>query len=495
VSDRTTAPAAAADGAAAVAGAEAEDEAGRRDAAGPPSAPGAAAPHGAAKPVRSLAGRLAITATLWVAVGLVAAGVVLVDLFADHLERSHNSQLEAWLDALVAAVEVGPGGKVGVVRPLHDPRFEIPRSGYYWQISDDSGLVLKSRSLDRREIEAPTEHTEPHMMALRGSEPTLRGLERQFSVPGSGTLHAVVATERSVSWEEIVAFGGSMAWSLLPLGLGLVVAVVVQVHIGLRPLFDLRDRLNQVRAGQAARIEGEYPAEIAPLVAELNDLLAHNAAVVDRARTYVGNLAHSMKTPLAVLANEAASRRGTLAGTVRQQVGIMRRQVDHYLVRARTAASAGILGAHVPIAPVVADLNRTLARIHAERALRIDSDIAADAVFGGERQDLEEMLGNLIDNACKWARSRVLVHARATADGVRIEVEDDGPGLSPEQRAMVFERGARLDERMPGSGLGLSIVRDIAQLYGGGVALRAASRGGLVVVLILPAPHSVVAVE
>jgi signal transduction histidine kinase len=223
------------------------------------------------------------------------------------------------------------------------------------------------------------------------------------------------------------------------------------------------------------------------LADELNALLAHDAAVVERARTHVGNLAHALKTPLAVLSNEAATAEGPLAQQVARQTGMMRRQVDHYLARARAAATGGLLGARTPVAPVLEDLKRTLERIHLDRRIAIELACDPAAAFRGEREDLEEMLGNLMDNGCKWARSTVAVKAAPQGGRLAIEVEDDGLGLTAEEREQAFERGRRLDEDVPGSGLGLSIVRDIAELYGGSVALGEAARGGLKVTLDLPA--------
>jgi signal transduction histidine kinase len=225
---------------------------------------------------------------------------------------------------------------------------------------------------------------------------------------------------------------------------------------------------------------------VAPLAQELNALLSHNAAVVERARTHVGNLAHALKTPLSVLMNEAAVGNEAITETVRKQTELMRRQVDHYLVRARTAATGGVLGARSDVAQVVDDLHRTLAIIHRDRALDIRTTCPPALLFRGERQDLEEILGNLMDNACKWADSRVAVTAHVEAGRLVIDVDDDGPGLAPEQRSKVLERGTRLDESVPGSGLGLAIVRDIAGLYDGQLQLGQAPLGGLRATLVLP---------
>jgi signal transduction histidine kinase len=248
-----------------------------------------------------------------------------------------------------------------------------------------------------------------------------------------------------------------------------------------------REALARIRSGAARRLEGKFPAEIAPLAAELNSLIEHSAEVVGRARTHVSNLAHYLKTPLTVLASEAEADPGVLAEAVKRQVDIMRRQVDHYLVRARAAGALDVLGNRTLVAPVLDDLARVLDRVHAERGIAIAVDCPASLAFRGDRQDLEEMAGNLMDNACKWASSRVAVKALGEGARLVLTVEDDGPGLAPTDLGRVLQRGQRLDESVPGSGLGLSIVRDISKLYGGGLELGQSPLGGLSAVLDLPA--------
>ncbi|MDA0338636.1 MAG: ATP-binding protein, partial [Proteobacteria bacterium] len=271
------------------------------------------------------------------------------------------------------------------------------------------------------------------------------------------------------------------------LGAGLVAAVIVQVRYGLRPLRHLQAALGRVRSGDADRLEGEYPREIAPVVGELNALIDHNAEVVARARTHVGNLAHALKTPISVLMNDSDADDTPLAGVVKHQVEVMRRYVDHYLVRARTAASGTVIGSRTLVLPALQSLKRTLDRIHADRRLSITISGGERLNFRGERQDFDEVLGNLMDNACKWATSKVHVSVEKQQAVLVFSVEDDGPGISDEQQQTALGRGKRLDEAVSGSGLGLSIVKDIAGLYGGGVFLGRSSLGGLKVELTLPA--------
>jgi len=264
-----------------------------------------------------------------------------------------------------------------------------------------------------------------------------------------------------------------------------------QVKNGLSALDDLRQRLGAVRDGREQRVTGAFPSEVSPLVHDLNALLEHREHAVRRAVAKAGDLAHGLKTPLAVLAQEAeradAAGHRDLAASIAQQVDRMRRQVDYHLAQARAAASGAAPGARCPIAASAEPLARTLLRLYAERGVTIDAVVAADHAFRGQREDLDEMLGNLVDNACKWARTRVAIASSAHDGVVVVTVDDDGPGLDASMRQAVLQRGVRADEAAPGSGLGLAIARDIAELYGGSIALDASPLGGLRAKLTLPA--------
>lgn len=440
--------------------------------------------------VNSLAFRLVAGAGLWIAAALAAGGFALSNIFQDSVERSFDARLEVYLDGLIAVSRTGAAGRLELARGLGEPRFTQPYSGWYWQIAGPGGPILRSRSLWDMVLDSRVEaEGKLHLYLIDGPDgQRLRVAERDVSLPSQPhRLHYIVAAEQSEIGREVVRFNKALIWALASLGLGLIAAVLIQVRFGLIPLRRMQVALVAIRAGRAEKLEGDFPKEVQPLADELNALLSHNADVVERARTHVGNLAHALKTPLAVLGNEAARAEGPLAATVARQTVVMRRQVDHYLSRARTAARAGVLGARTLILPVVEDLQRTLERIHVERGIKIEIAGPAEVAFRGERQDLEEMLGNLMDNGCKWAKSRVAIKIERHGDRAVIEVEDDGPGLSPEERSQLFQRGHRLDEAVPGSGLGLAIVRDIAELYGGNVSLDKAARGGLRVALALPA--------
>jgi signal transduction histidine kinase len=433
-------------------------------------------------------------------IGLAVGGYVLSDAFVSAVHDSFDTTLQVDLDGMIAAAEPDPSGEVALQEQFLNRRFARVYSGLYWQIvpAKAGARPQISHSLFDATIHIRNATKAGGLIWGTADGPDnqrLRVLARGVSFPISATARPddsraytfMVAGDLSSVDNDVAEFNGTLIWSFAALLLGLVVAIFIQVRVGLSPLRRASEALTRIRSGAARRLEGSFPAEIAPLAAELNSLIEHSAEVVGRARTHVSNLAHYLKTPLTVLANEAEADPGPLAEAVKRQVEIMRRQVDHYLARARAAGALDVLGNSTPVAPVLDDLARVLDRIHAERGIAIAVDCPDSLAFGGDRQDLEEMAGNLMDNACKWAASRVAVKARGEGARLEISVEDDGPGLAAVDRNRVLQRGERLDESVPGSGLGLSIVRDISKLYGGGLELKESPLGGLSAVLDLPA--------
>jgi signal transduction histidine kinase len=322
----------------------------------------------------------------------------------------------------------------------------------------------------------------------------LRLVERSIDLGADGRYFVAVAGDASEIDEETHNFNRAIVITFTALTMALLLTTALQVRFGLAPLTRISESLAAIRSGRAERLEGEFPVEIAPLARETNALIEANREIVERARTHVGNLAHALKTPLSVIVNEAATRGSdSFAQKVLEQADIMRDQVARQLERARLAARSTRIGALVNVPPVVTALARSMEKLHREREIAIDVDVPEHAHFHGEQQDLEEMVGNLVDNGCKWARSRVAIEVLADQlagegekAGVRIIVDDDGPGLSPSQREQVALRGQRLDETKPGSGLGLSIVVELARLYGGVLTLGTAPIGGLRAELALP---------
>lgn len=306
--------------------------------------------------------------------------------------------------------------------------------------------------------------------------------------PAAHAFRLIVAADEKLMVEPVNRFNGALWLALGILAAGLVVAALVQVNVGLAPLRKLRAALTRVRDGDARHLEGQFPAEITPLVEEFNSVLTQNAEVVERARTQAGNLAHALKTPLSVLANAAAGQDDELARLVGGQVDAASRQVDYHLARAQAAATARMPGVRTALQPLLEALLRTMRRIHAERQLELLLlPIAENLVFRGEAHDLQEMLGNLLDNACKWASRRVEVAATGDGEKLVIRVDDDGRGIAAGERDAVVRRGVRADQLVPGSGLGLSIVDDLARIHGGELRLADSPLGGLRAVLELPA--------
>lgn len=426
--------------------------------------------------------------------GLAVGGAVLSNAFRLAAQNSFDAALATDMDGLIAAAEPDPNGGVMLQGRFLNHNFDRVYSGLYYQIRSGASGGQISRSLFDREI-VPVGQTRQGALTWGSAEgpegQNLRVVSRRVDLTpaqrADGEYTFLVAGDMAEVERQTDEFNTTLIWSFALLGLGLIGAILVQVKIGLMPLRRVSEALARIRDGKARRLDGHFPTEIEPLATELNSLIQHSEEVVGRARTHVSNLAHFLKTPLSVLAAEADAQPGPLADSVQRQVFSMRRQVDHYLSRARAAGSLDVLGNRTQVSNVMDDLARVIGRIHAPRAIVIDAECSDEIWFRGERQDLEEMLGNLIDNGCKWARGRVRV--RCDSDGGRLvlTVEDDGPGLSAEQRDQVGERGERLDESVPGSGLGLAIVRDISKLYGGFFILDASPLGGVLARLELPA--------
>ena len=453
----------------------------------------------------SLALRLFLSATAWAVVILVITGIVLSTLYREAVERAFDRRLGVYLRTLVADVASPEDGSEKFPQSLGEPLFELPLSGWYWQVTRiDPGKneVRSSRSL----WDGGLPHLADAGIAagaggsregyVQGPEDQkLRLVERSIDLGDEGHFLVAVAGDAAEIAEETRSFDRALIFTFITLAAVLLLTTMFQVRFGLAPLKRISDSLAAIRAGTAERLEGRFPVEIAPLARETNALIDANREIVERARTHVGNLAHALKTPLSVMVNEATSRGDdAFANKVLEQADIMRDQVARHLERARLAARTTMIGSLTDIAPVVIALARTMEKIHRDKGITIGIDAAEDARFRGERPDLEEMIGNLVDNAFKWAQSRVDIEvvrerqeAAAQREVVRIVVDDDGRGLSPSEREQVARRGRRLDETKPGSGLGLSIVVELARLYGGGLTLGTAPLGGLRVELVLPA--------
>lgn len=434
---------------------------------------------------RSLGLRLVLAALVWGAVGLAVAGAVISVLLRDVVERSLDAVLDATMTTLIAETDFDALGYPLLAAEPADARFALPLSGWYWQIAASDVVLLRSPSLFEADLGAgaapPDGRVHVDHVTGPGAQP-LRRLWRDFTAPGADEpLRVTVTLPQSVVFREVATLRRPLLLALALLGLGLVVAIAVQVRVGLAPLRRLVAEVAAVRHGTADRLPPVRDAELAPLVAEMNDLLADNRAVIERARTHVGNLAHALKTPLSVLANAPD------ADTAQAMVARMDGMIGYHLRRARGVGAGLATVPRTPLAPVLDDLALVLRGACAARGLLLRCDADPGAVFAGERQDAEEMLGALMENATKWARSRIVVHASVDAGRLTVTIDDDGPGIAPEARAFVLGRGARLDEAAPGQGLGLPIAADLATLYGGSLTLTVSPWGGLRATLGLPA--------
>ena len=454
----------------------------------------------------SLRWRLLAGTVFWIAASIAAAGWGLGNLFQRHVEAQFHAELKTHLDQLTAQLTLDADGRPVLALPLSDPRLSRPYSGCYWQVDllgdGASGAgQLRSRSLWDHVLAVPQDSPadgEIHQHRVVGPEGGMLGMvERSVRIEDgpdgkARSFRLIAAADESQMAEPVARFSGALWLALGVLGGGLLLAALVQVYVGLAPLRKLRAALGKVRSGETQRLAGDFPVEIMPLIDEFNSVLAQNAEVVARARTQAGNLAHALKTPLSVLANAADSAgknegEKEFAALVSDQVGTARRQVDYHLARAQAAATR-LPGVRTPLQPVLEGLARALRSIHAERQLELAiGDISAAPGFRGEAQDLQEMLGNLLDNACKWATRRVELAACGADGQLCVTIDDDGAGLAAGQRDAVIRRGVRADQQVPGSGLGLAIVDDLARLYGGQVELADSPLGGLRAVLTLPA--------
>lgn len=446
---------------------------------------------------KSLTRRLLLAAGLWTLVGLGIGGFFLTSVFSDYVESSFDERLVSTIDSMVGASEMAPEGYVRFLRPLSDQKFVQPYSGLYWQVSNPDQEPFRSRSLWDQEL-AVDYRTPAFVMRFRAAAgpdgQSIRIAERDIQPPGSASLFRYMAAADVSEMEaEIGRFNKIVTWSLGALGAGLLLAMILQVTFGLYPLNRLRRGLADVRAGRTRRLNPNVPSEIEPLVKEVNAVLDFNDRLVERARTHVGNLAHALKTPLSVIANELdRAEKSKLNLLLAKQTQLISDQVEHHLTRARAMARGSLPGIRTEVGPAVRDLVRTLERITKDKNIEFVIDVPEDLYALIEREDLDGLLGNLLENATKWCRRKIRVSAsdlgiKAGQAWLCVDIEDDGPGVAASALEALFERGRRLDESMPGSGLGLSIVRDITEMCGGEVKLARAGLGGLKVSLVLPA--------
>ncbi|MFC4291814.1 sensor histidine kinase [Sphingorhabdus arenilitoris] len=430
-----------------------------------------------------------VIAATWILILLIGGGIGLDRVLTSSVTKNFENQLEYILTAMVASAEIGPDGEVRMNRPLGDQKFLEPNSGLYWQISGKGKPTFPSYSLWDRELKVSDEHRDIKVHFRDSKEfegEILRIAERTIILPDSDTRWTfMVAQDRESLDSQIRELRSVLITSFLLLALGLIILAALQTFYGLWPLRAVRESIGEMRSGQKTRVTRPLPDEVMPMVHELNDLLDHNEKQAEEARRHAGNLAHALKTPLTVIMNSATAQADDLAETVIREATTMRRQVDHHLARARAVGRRGHAHSRANVWDSLESVERAVSRLYSH--IRLDMDGDKQLAVRVERQDLDEMLGNLIENAAKYGGGSVFVTVQEAGNFAEILVEDDGMGIPEKERERIFDRGARLDTGKPGTGLGLAIVRDVAEIYDGQVALEESEDlGGLMVRLSLP---------
>ena len=444
----------------------------------------------------SLNQRLLVGAAIFITVALIAAAIVIGFVLHRFVQGQIDQRLDSQIVFLSSMLTAGDDGVIAVAGSADGPPFDRPARGWYWEVVGP-GNVLRSRSLGGASIDVPEAHRPP-----RDGRP----LPAEAAGPGGTALHLRIR-QLTVGRTQVTIVASApfsavrgplreamatLAISLAVLGLALVLAIVLQVRLGLRPLERLRHAVADIRTGRSERVPADQPLEILPLVSELNLLLEQNATNLERARRHVANLAHGLKTPLATLAIALSEPGHASTNELYPLVELMERRIRHHLARARAAALGGPTRARTLIAPHIDDVGEALGKIYADKHIALMRNVPRDLAVACEQQDFDEMAGNLLDNAFRWAREKVEIHTSHEAGrSVAISIEDDGPGLRPEQLSQVLRPGERVDESAPGFGFGLPITRELAELYGGALSLDASALGGLRVTLRLPLAASV----
>nr|WP_210333802.1 ATP-binding protein [Mesorhizobium sangaii] len=443
---------------------------------------------------RSLTFRVIAFSTVWAIVTLVIIFTLITTLYRQASERGFDSLLSAHLFNLIGSIGISDSGALTGAPDLGDLRFSEPNSGWYWSVEPASEGVhgdLHSSSMTKT-IPSPDVADVPFNSSFQRSYPTegingeqLEVFESEFVLDSKNRAARFrVMGNQSELEQEISTFQRRLLTYLSLFGVGMIAINAIAILLGLQPLRRVRNALAMVREGTAHRLDGQFPAEIEPLANETNALIENNRRIVERSRTQVGNLAHSLKTPLAVLLNEGRALGGAKGQLIAEQAASMQKQVDHYLQRARVAAQRDSVVYRTPVAPLVQRMVRVLQKLNPQTNLSLTMP-ATEIVFAGEREDLEELLGNLLENAMKWAKSAVLVSVLPltgkdeAASLFEISIEDDGPGIPEDKAREAMKRGRRLDETKPGTGLGLAIVADLVNEYGGVLALERSGMGGL----------------
>lgn len=438
----------------------------------------------------TLALRIIALSGIWILIALLITALMLVSNHRDHTAQHYDAHVSMHLEELIGASQFNTDGSFALAFYPSDPRYRELFSGWYWEVQRAGKSLMRSislgeESLNPGDMEPTSEVVINEFEGPRNEELRVHVVEVAIGPNQIPLVFLATAPLVGIS-EDVADYSNHIILGFVVLGLGLLLAVVLQVRVALKPLQAISARISDIRAGKASKLPEDQLEDVRPLVDELNNLLDHNAALVKRARNQLSDLAHSVKNPLAVINNAAQDMEVEQKELILQQATDISRSVDHYLSRARTYGTEKVLGSRYSIRTAAEDLVYAMRRIYKERDLDFDLSNLKGCWFKGEGQDLEEMLGNLLDNACKWAKSRVRIGC-GTIDGrLEILVEDDGPGIADEEYENVMQRGRRLDDSKPGHGQGLGIVKDICALYGGKLKLSRSEMGGLQAKLELP---------
>lgn len=438
----------------------------------------------------TLASRIIALSSIWVIISLAVTAAMLVSNHREHIAHHYDEHVAMHLEELTGASHFTDSGRFELAFNPSDPRYNDLYSGWYWEVKQGAKTLRRSDSLGESalNLENTVPTTEVLIHEIEGpKKETLRVHVIEIRIdPDREPLVFLATAPLTGITEDVVDYSNHIIFGFIVLGIGLLLAVVLQVRVALKPLKAISTRIGEIREGKADKLPEDQLEDVQPLVDELNNLLDHNAVLVKRARNQLGDLAHSVKNPLTVINNAAQKLETGQRELILKQTKDISKNVDHYLSRARTFGTEKVLGSRTSIKAVAEDLVYAMQRIYQDRELEFDLSRLQGCWFKGEGQDLEEMLGNLLDNACKWAKSRVIIGCGPNNGRLEILVEDDGPGIDEKEFEFVMQRGHKLDESIPGHGQGLGIVKDIAALYGGSLELAKGEMGGLKARLILP---------
>lgn len=440
---------------------------------------------------RSLSFRIIAFSGMWVITALIISALMLVYYYRDHVAQHYDTHVNMHLEELTSASGFNSDGTFSLKFLPSDPRYDLLNSGWYWDVRQSGVPLAQSPSLggyifDISQIQPVTSKVVYEMLG-----PALNPIRMHIlKTEQAGNLEPLVflASAPTTDYtDDVMNYSNHVFFSFVLLGIGLLLTVVLQVRITLKPLSAIGKEISDIREGKYFKLSKDYPTDVQPLIDELNNLFDHNIVLLKRARNQLGDLAHSVKNPLTVINNETRNMQSPRKELILKQTNDISENINHYLTRARTFGAENILGARSEVKKIVEELVYTMQRLNQDRELEYDTSKLEECTFRGEAQDLEEMLGNLIDNACKWAKSRIEISDEIRDGRLLLTVADDGPGIPFEEIENVKQRGHKLDESKPGYGQGLGIVNDIACLYGGSINLTTSALGGLQAELNLPA--------